>query len=159
MQTWVNANIIIICPTGKLQKAEYILSSLINNSGTTGSFLSVPFHGHLLRIKLSPQSKQIMCLYLLCAGHWIYHSESDRVLVQAVSVQVRGTILQKLGKITFVKWKIIVIILWLFFIVFVLCFRPVVRGCRANMGFLGWVLLASSTWQKGTTDNTIIWLP
>uniref|UniRef100_A0A669EDY1 Alpha kinase 1 n=1 Tax=Oreochromis niloticus TaxID=8128 RepID=A0A669EDY1_ORENI len=41
--------------SGKLQKAEYILSSLINNSGTTGSFLS------------------------------------------AVSVQVRGTILQKLG--------------------------------------------------------------
>uniref|UniRef100_A0A669DL39 Alpha kinase 1 n=1 Tax=Oreochromis niloticus TaxID=8128 RepID=A0A669DL39_ORENI len=52
--------------SGKLQKAEYILSSLINNSGTTGS-------------------------------RWIYHSESDRVLVQAVSVQVRGTILQKLG--------------------------------------------------------------
>lgn len=52
-----------------------------------------------------------MCLYLLCAGHWIYHSESDRVLVQAVSVQVRGTILQKLGKITFVTLKIIVIIL------------------------------------------------
>ncbi|XP_039465244.1 alpha-protein kinase 1 isoform X2 [Oreochromis aureus] len=51
--------------SGKLQKAEYILSSLINNSGTT--------------------------------GRWIYHSESDRVLVQAVSVQVRGTILQKLG--------------------------------------------------------------
>ncbi|CAI5672296.1 unnamed protein product [Oreochromis niloticus] len=83
--------------SGKLQKAEYILSSLINNSGTTGSFLSVPFHGHLLRIKLSPQKKQIMCLFLLCAGRWIYHSESDRVLVQAVSVQVRGTILQKLG--------------------------------------------------------------
>ncbi|XP_039465254.1 alpha-protein kinase 1-like isoform X4 [Oreochromis aureus] len=37
--------------SGKLQKAEYILSSLINNSGTT--------------------------------GRWIYHSESDRVLVQA----------------------------------------------------------------------------
>ncbi|KAK2900200.1 alpha-protein kinase 1 [Channa argus] len=51
--------------SGKLQKAEYILSSLINNSGATGC--------------------------------WVYHSESDKVLVQAVSVQVRGMILQKLG--------------------------------------------------------------
>ncbi|MBN3310756.1 ALPK1 kinase, partial [Amia calva] len=51
--------------TGKLQKAEYILSSLINNSGATGS--------------------------------WVYHQDSDRVLVQAVSTQIRGQILQKLG--------------------------------------------------------------
>lgn len=28
----------------------------------------------------------------------MYHSESDRALVQAVSVQVRGMILQKLGE-------------------------------------------------------------
>lgn len=33
----------------------------------------------------------------------MYHSESDRALVQAVSVQVRGIILQKLGKISFRK--------------------------------------------------------
>ncbi|KAK5893784.1 hypothetical protein CgunFtcFv8_006623 [Champsocephalus gunnari] len=51
--------------SGKLQKAEYILSSLINNSGSTGC--------------------------------WVYHSESDRALVQAVSVQVRGMILRMLG--------------------------------------------------------------
>lgn len=31
-------------------------------------------------------------------GCWLYHSESDRALVQAVSVQVRGMVLQKLGK-------------------------------------------------------------
>ena len=31
-------------------------------------------------------------------GCWVYHSESDRALVQAVSVQVRGMVLQKLGK-------------------------------------------------------------
>lgn len=31
-------------------------------------------------------------------GCWVYHSEGDRALVQAVSVQVRGTILQKLGE-------------------------------------------------------------
>ncbi|KAL2079086.1 hypothetical protein ACEWY4_024830 [Coilia grayii] len=51
--------------TGKLQKAEYILGSLISNSGSTGC--------------------------------WKYHSDSDRILVQAVSVQVRGQVLQKLG--------------------------------------------------------------
>ncbi|XP_062305987.1 alpha-protein kinase 1-like [Osmerus eperlanus] len=49
----------------KLQKAEYILSSLINNSGATGC--------------------------------WVYHSDSDKALVQAVSIQVRGLVLQKLG--------------------------------------------------------------
>ncbi|XP_043917484.1 alpha-protein kinase 1 [Protopterus annectens] len=51
--------------SGKLLKAEYILSSLIINSGATGS--------------------------------WVYEKESDRILVQAVSIQIRGQILQKLG--------------------------------------------------------------
>ncbi|XP_030636617.1 alpha-protein kinase 1 isoform X2 [Chanos chanos] len=51
--------------TGKLQTAEYILSSLISNSGETGC--------------------------------WRYANESDQTLVQAVSVQVRGQVLQKLG--------------------------------------------------------------
>ncbi|KAF4071414.1 hypothetical protein AMELA_G00272780 [Ameiurus melas] len=51
--------------TGKLQKAEYILSSLINNNGETGC--------------------------------WKYRRDCDRVLVQSVSVQVRGQVLQKLG--------------------------------------------------------------
>lgn len=37
------------------------------------------------------------------SGCWVYHSESDRVLVQAVSVQVRGMILQKLGKSHFIE--------------------------------------------------------
>lgn len=37
----INLNTITVFPTGKLQKAEYILSSLINNSGATGTFLAV----------------------------------------------------------------------------------------------------------------------
>ncbi|KAF2983277.1 hypothetical protein EK904_013515 [Melospiza melodia maxima] len=49
----------------KLLKAEYILSSLINDNGATGT--------------------------------WRYAEESDRVLVQAVCLQIRGQILQKLG--------------------------------------------------------------
>lgn len=36
---------------------------------------------------------------LKSAGCWIYQSDSDRTtLIQAVSVQVRGQVLQKLGK-------------------------------------------------------------
>ncbi|KAH0615929.1 hypothetical protein JD844_026578, partial [Phrynosoma platyrhinos] len=53
--------------SGKLLKAEYILSSLINNNGATGV--------------------------------WKYTKESDRILVQAVCIQIRGQILQKLGVI------------------------------------------------------------
>lgn len=33
----------------------------------------------------------------------MYHSENDKALVQAVSVQVRGVILQKLGKFFYTK--------------------------------------------------------
>lgn len=36
IQSELNMNIIIFFSTGKLQKAEYILSSLINSSGATG---------------------------------------------------------------------------------------------------------------------------
>uniref|UniRef100_A0AAY4A8B6 Alpha-type protein kinase domain-containing protein n=1 Tax=Denticeps clupeoides TaxID=299321 RepID=A0AAY4A8B6_9TELE len=51
--------------SGKLQKAEYILGSLINNNGSTGKAL--------------------------------YNVDSDRTLVQAVGMQIRGQVLQKLG--------------------------------------------------------------
>lgn len=51
--------------SGKLLKAEYILSSLISNNGATGT--------------------------------WQYSSESDKILVQSVCIQIRGQILQKLG--------------------------------------------------------------
>lgn len=36
-------------------------------------------------------------------GCWVYHNESDKVLVQAVSVQVRGMVFQKLGKDEMIK--------------------------------------------------------
>jgi len=38
-----------------------------------------------------------LSLLSLDAGSWTYQSESDKLLVQAVSVQVRGLVLQKLG--------------------------------------------------------------
>lgn len=36
-------------------------------------------------------------VYVSASGCWKYQRDSDRVLVQAVSVQVRGQVLQKLG--------------------------------------------------------------
>lgn len=49
----------------------------------------------------------------------MYQSESDRALVQAVSVQVRGMVLQKLGKLFFLNVQYFVqrtLILWLFYV-------------------------------------------
>lgn len=48
------------------------------------------------------------------AGTWRYAEESDRILVQAVCLQIRGQILQKLGKALF--WKLpLKISHWVFF--------------------------------------------
>lgn len=38
-------------------------------------------------------------LYVSAPGCWKYQRDCDRVLVQSVSVQVRGQVLQKLGTI------------------------------------------------------------
>lgn len=79
---------------GKLQKAELILSGLINNSGATGRLLVLFSQFLVLSMFLGGSLKS--CFF---AGCWAYHSKSDRALVQAVSVQVRGMILQKLGQL------------------------------------------------------------
>lgn len=39
-----------------------------------------------------------VCLFILFSGVWKYAQESDRILVQSVCIQIRGQILQKLGK-------------------------------------------------------------
>ncbi|XP_067117353.1 alpha-protein kinase 1 isoform X2 [Osmerus mordax] len=78
---------------GKLQKAEYILSSLINNSGATGRSFNKSNHSSTM-MGLFTQSVNLILYFLGC---WVYHSDSDKALVQAVSIQVRGLVLQKLG--------------------------------------------------------------
>ncbi|XP_046905103.1 alpha-protein kinase 1 isoform X3 [Hypomesus transpacificus] len=78
---------------GKLQKAEYILSSLINNCGATGRSFNKSNHNSNMMGHFTQSAKFIW--YFL--GCWVYHSDSDRALVQAVSIQVRGLVLQKLG--------------------------------------------------------------
>ncbi|NWS21264.1 ALPK1 kinase, partial [Pachyramphus minor] len=65
--------------SGKLLKAEFILSSLINDNGATGTY------GFLFRF------------HTWYFGTWQYAEESHRILVQAVCLQIRGQILQKLG--------------------------------------------------------------
>ncbi|XP_047457125.1 alpha-protein kinase 1 [Mugil cephalus] len=91
--------------SGKLQKAEYILSNLINNSGTTGC--------------------------------WIYQSETDRVLVQAVSVQVRGMVLQKLG-----LWLQAAELIWASLVGFYALPQPDKKGIGTSLGLLANILVS-----------------
>ncbi|XP_034020145.1 alpha-protein kinase 1 [Thalassophryne amazonica] len=91
--------------SGKLQKAEYILSSLINNSGATGC--------------------------------WVYHSKSDRALVQAVSVQVRGMILQKLG-----LWLQAAELIWASLVGFYALPKPDKKGIGTSLGLLANILVS-----------------
>ncbi|KAF5902225.1 alpha-protein kinase 1, partial [Clarias magur] len=89
--------------TGKLQKAEYILSSLINNNGATGC--------------------------------WKYQRECDRVLVQSVSVQVRGQVLQKLG-----LWLEAAELIWASLVGFCVLPLPDKKGIGASLGLLANIL-------------------
>ncbi|KAM9836432.1 alpha-protein kinase 1 isoform 1-T2 [Aulostomus maculatus] len=91
--------------SGKLQKAEYILSSLINSSGATGC--------------------------------WVYQSESDRALVQAVSVQVRGTILQKLG-----LWLEAAELIWASLVGYFALPQPDKKGISTSLGILANILVS-----------------
>ncbi|XP_018599871.1 alpha-protein kinase 1 [Scleropages formosus] len=91
--------------SGKLQKAEYILSSLINNSGETGC--------------------------------WKYHVDSDRVLVQSVSVQIRGQVLQKLG-----LWREAAELMWASLVGFFALPQPDKKGIGASLGLFANILVS-----------------
>uniref|UniRef100_UPI00398F72E0 alpha-protein kinase 1 isoform X2 n=1 Tax=Pristiophorus japonicus TaxID=55135 RepID=UPI00398F72E0 len=93
--------------SGKLLKAEYILSSLINNSGATGT--------------------------------WVYEKKSDRTLVQAVSIQIRGQILQKLG-----LWYEAVELIWASIVGFSELPHPDKKGISTSLGILADVLVSMS---------------
>ncbi|XP_038124320.1 alpha-protein kinase 1 isoform X1 [Cyprinodon tularosa] len=91
--------------SGKLQKAESILSSLIYKNGTTGC--------------------------------WVYNSDSDRVLVQAVSVQVRGMVLQKLG-----LWLQAAELIWASLVGYYSLPQPDKKGIGTSLGLLANVLVS-----------------
>ncbi|KAL4631099.1 alpha-protein kinase 1 [Arapaima gigas] len=91
--------------SGKLQKAEYMLSSLINNSGATGC--------------------------------WKYHADSDRVLVQAVSVQIRGQVLQKLG-----LWREAAELMWASLVGFFALPQQDKKGIGASLGLFANILVS-----------------
>ncbi|KAK7910183.1 hypothetical protein WMY93_014867 [Mugilogobius chulae] len=93
--------------SGKLQKAEYILSGLISNSGATGC--------------------------------WVYHSDSDRALVQAVCVQVRGMILQKLG-----LWLEAAELIWASVVGYYSLPKPDKKGIGTSLGLLANILVSMS---------------
>ncbi|XP_061132838.1 alpha-protein kinase 1 isoform X1 [Syngnathus typhle] len=91
--------------SGKLQKAEYILSHLIIDSGATGC--------------------------------WLYRSESDRALVQSVSLQVRGMVLQKLG-----LWLEAAQLIWASLLGFYTLPQPDKKGIGTSLGILANILLS-----------------
>ncbi|CAN9509709.1 unnamed protein product [Ophioblennius macclurei] len=90
---------------GKLRKAEYILSSLINSSGTIGC--------------------------------WKYHSDSDMALVQSVSLQVRGMILQKLG-----LWREAADLIWASLVGYYSLPQPDKKGIGTSLGILANILVS-----------------
>ncbi|NXG25892.1 ALPK1 kinase, partial [Grallaria varia] len=85
--------------TGKLLKAEYILSSLINDNGATGT--------------------------------WRYAQESDRILVQAVCLQIRGQILQKLG-----MWYEAAELIWASLVGYFELPQPDKKGIATSLGIM-----------------------
>ncbi|XP_039524847.1 alpha-protein kinase 1 isoform X3 [Pimephales promelas] len=85
--------------TGKLQKAEFILSSLISSNASTGC--------------------------------WPYQKASDRTLVQAVSLQVRGQVLQTLG-----LWLEAAELIWASLIGFYTLPQPDKKGIGTSLGLL-----------------------
>ncbi|XP_032439931.1 alpha-protein kinase 1 isoform X1 [Xiphophorus hellerii] len=93
--------------SGKLQKTESILSSLIYRNGTTGC--------------------------------WVYHCDSDKVLVQAVSVQVRGMVLQKLG-----LWLQAAELIWASLVGYYSLPQPDKKGIGTSLGLLANILVSMS---------------
>ncbi|XP_012716952.2 alpha-protein kinase 1 [Fundulus heteroclitus] len=91
--------------SGKLQKAESILSSLIYRNGTTGC--------------------------------WVYRSDSDKTLVQAVSVQVRGMVLQKLG-----LWLQAAELIWASLVGYYSLPQPDKKGIGTSLGLLANILVS-----------------
>lgn len=93
--------------SGKLLKAEYILSSLISNSGATGT--------------------------------WLYRSESDKILVQSVCIQIRGQILQKLG-----MWYEAAELIWASIIGYLTLPQPDKKGIASSLGILADIFVSMS---------------
>ncbi|XP_069315272.1 alpha-protein kinase 1 [Eulemur rufifrons] len=98
--------------SGKLLKAEYILSSLISNNGATGS--------------------------------WLYRNESDKVLVQAVCIQIRGQILQKLG-----MWYEAAELIWASIVGYLALPQPDKKGISTSLGILADIFVSMSKKDYG----------
>ncbi|XP_029382157.1 alpha-protein kinase 1 isoform X2 [Echeneis naucrates] len=70
-------------------------------------------------------------------GCWEYRSESDRALVQAVSIQVRGMILQKLG-----LWLEAAELIWASLVGYFSLPQPDKKGIGTSLGILANILLS-----------------
>ncbi|XP_051923029.1 alpha-protein kinase 1 isoform X4 [Hippocampus zosterae] len=70
-------------------------------------------------------------------GCWVYHSQSDRALVQAVSLQVRGMVLQKLG-----LWPEAAQLIWASLVGYYTLPQPDKKGIGTSLGILANILLS-----------------
>ncbi|XP_036403574.1 alpha-protein kinase 1 [Megalops cyprinoides] len=78
-----------------------------------------------------------VCVCMCVPGCWVYHADSDRTLVQAVSVQVRGQILQKLG-----LWVEAAELIWASLIGFHSLPEPDKKGIGTSLGLLANILVS-----------------
>ncbi|XP_054914542.1 alpha-protein kinase 1 [Poeciliopsis prolifica] len=72
-------------------------------------------------------------------GCWVYHCDSDKVLVQAVSVQVRGTVLQKLG-----LWLQAAELIWASLVGYCSLPQPDKKGIGTSLGLLANIFVSMS---------------
>ncbi|MEQ2307698.1 hypothetical protein AMECASPLE_020931 [Ameca splendens] len=70
-------------------------------------------------------------------GCWVYRCDSDKVLVQAVSVQVRGMVLQKLG-----LWLQAAELIWASLVGFYSLPQPDKKGIGTSLGLLANILVS-----------------
>uniref|UniRef100_A0A671FUR8 Alpha kinase 1 n=1 Tax=Rhinolophus ferrumequinum TaxID=59479 RepID=A0A671FUR8_RHIFE len=93
--------------SGRLLKAEYILSSLVSRRRA--------------------------------AGTWLYRNESDKLLVQAVCIQIRGQILQKLG-----MWYEAAELTWASVVGYLSLPQPDKKGISTSLGILADIFVSMS---------------
>ncbi|XP_053715662.1 alpha-protein kinase 1 [Synchiropus splendidus] len=70
-------------------------------------------------------------------GCWVYHSESDRALVQSVCLQIRGVVLQKLG-----LWLEAAELIWASLIGYYSLPQPDKKGIGTSLGILANIMVS-----------------
>ncbi|CAB1345069.1 unnamed protein product [Coregonus sp. 'balchen'] len=94
-------------------------------------------HRHYPGTPIAPQLVIRQARVYLNDGCWIYQSDSDRTLIQAVSVQVRGQVLQKLG-----LWLEAAELIWTSLVGYYALPQPDKKGIGTSLGILANILVS-----------------